>query len=127
MLFCSVLCAMFAMHMQGLKEQRQAAVAIRQAGGRVSYFDEEENFPGASWLKWFWGNDIFRIVYAVDLTRASVSDDLLEKLSSLRHLESLELSGTATTDAGLRHIIGLTELKGLSLRRTQITDAGLAS
>jgi len=63
-------------------------------------------------------------VIGAHLSGLTVSDDLFAKLSSLRHLQSLDLNGTNTTDTALRHVSGLVELETLNLDRTLVTDAG---
>ncbi|QDT46961.1 hypothetical protein Pan258_09860 [Symmachiella dynata] len=68
---------------------------------------------------------IFTRVYEVDLTKAQVSDTLLEHLGELIYLEDLDLTGTQVIDAGLKHLRGLDKLPWLVLDNTQVCDAGL--
>ncbi|WP_145374512.1 hypothetical protein [Symmachiella dynata] len=68
---------------------------------------------------------IFTRVYEVDLTKAQVSDTLLEHLGELIYLEDLDLTGTQVSDAGLKHLRGLDKLELLDLCDPQATRVGV--
>jgi Leucine-rich repeat (LRR) protein len=135
--------------------QRDAVVAIEQAGGTVSYnweWNYGKSFPrGVPWvssrLVEFTGVDFFGHVTAVESSRntdttlteirrlnqlqrlwlndAFLTDAGLVHLKGLTNLSDLWLDGTQVTDAGLVHLKGLTKLSALNLNGTQVTDAGL--
>ena len=56
-----------------------------------------------------------------------MTDDLLERISRLEHVTSLELNGsTEITDDGLRHLARLRHLQHLDLGGCRVSDRGLA-
>jgi len=61
-----------------------------------------------------------------DLDRSTAVDATLAYLAGLQKLEILNLDHTAVTDAGLVHLKGLNSLESLYLSATKVTDSGLA-
>jgi hypothetical protein len=59
------------------------------------------------------------------LSGFGISDEGLNHLSGLAHLEQLILNCPEISDAGLRYLSKLTKLKELMLLESNITDAGL--
>ncbi len=115
--------------------QRDAVVAIRDAGGLVTYDwgwkDGRPGPPGATsrWPKWLikaFGADFFDTVTLVNLNGVRVykgNDPLMDQVGQL---ENLDLNGSeAITDAGLVHFRRLTQLRDLDLGSTSATGAGL--
>lgn len=60
----------------------------------------------------------------LNLYRTVLTDDQLERLTSLTELEELSV-GWGVTDAGLAHLKALPRLRHLNLHQKKITDAGL--
>src|SRR5262249_52360502 len=117
--------------------QREAVVAIRRAGGLVTYDDGEtdvqslEQKPRSVWwarVTTAVGVDYLSSVVEVHLpgSYSRVTDSVLGRVESLRHLRVLVLSSSPVCDAELRHLEALTNLEELYLCDTKITDAGLA-
>lgn len=101
--------------------QKCAVEAIVARGGKVSYRE-----PGAwtpSWRAWP-VRDFFEPVSSVFWAGASIDDDDLIHLRSLRGLRTLSLTSTSVTDAGLKHLEGLHAAMLIDLRFTQVTEAG---
>lgn len=61
----------------------------------------------------------------LNLNETPVTDDGLENLEYLPHLNIVWLRDTQIGDAGLAHLVDLPELKWLDAGNTNITDAGL--
>ena len=56
-----------------------------------------------------------------------MTDEMLERISHLEHVVSLNLSNSkALTDNGIRHLARMTQLRELDLSQTGVTDAGIA-
>ena len=64
-------------------------------------------------------------VIALKLNEIKLESDELQFLSELKHLNTLQLSGTNLTDAGLMQIKNLPDLQNLNLYGTQVTDQSL--
>ena len=62
----------------------------------------------------------------LNLSRTSVTDAGLARLSRFPHLRRVNLANTAAGDAALAHLAGLAELEYLNLYGTKTSDAGLA-
>jgi hypothetical protein len=127
-------------------EQRNAVVAIENAGGRVVY--SEKNRSDSEWRHFVSSvaevhlradsssrrqkqaaeKALQAIASLADLKglrlRGEITDEQLECLTGLE-LENLEVARTRITDAGLVHIGRLARLRRLHLGGTAITDAGL--
>jgi hypothetical protein len=83
------------------------------------------------------GTEIFDVPAAIDLYNGNnplkgkggrnerVTDDWLQRLSSVTTLRKLDLANCAIQGDGLRHIAGLTNLRELNLTLTPVTDEGL--
>src|SRR5688572_27293499 len=65
-------------------------------------------------------------VIEVNLGERKVTDDDLERLRGLDHLQELDLTRTRITGPGLKHLKQLTALKKLYLTETQIDDGAVA-
>jgi hypothetical protein len=114
--------------------QRDAVVAIVNAGGRVTYDWEWSNGKSISGGK-LWvrgrltnlvGADYFGQVTAVRLFSSSrATDATLAHVGRLTRLQGLYDNSSSVTDAGLAHLKELTSLSILNLTNTQITDVGL--
>ena len=64
-------------------------------------------------------------VVALKLNEIRLESNELQFLSELRHLTTLQLSGTSLTDAGLMQLKDLPDLQQLNLYGTQVTDKSL--
>ena len=112
--------------------QRSSVLAIKKAGGSVTYDWEWNNSNlsrrGRPWApKWLvdaMGVDYFGHVTHVVLVERG-SDSELVPIGRLSRLEELNLFGSPVTDAGLVHLKELTRLRTLYLIRTKVTDLGL--
>ena len=62
---------------------------------------------------------------SLTLDSPSVTDDDLEAVRKLSHLERLDVLSGNITDAGLKHLQEMTKLKMLSLKGSRVSDAGL--
>ena len=110
--------------------QREAAAAIRTAGGSVQYewerytrFDippETPRTPG--WIADLIGFDYFDRIVMVRIDHGA-ADSVMEHVGRLTALDELYLSYTKVTDAGIATIIGLT--RGVERRRGE-SGAGFA-
>jgi hypothetical protein len=118
--------------------QREAATAIRRAGGGVTY---RSQYLGGNlydrgakpwwcprWLIDRLGIDYFdsvvQVVFANDTS--SINDDVFPSIARLDRLEWLALDAKGITDAGLGELRNLTGLTRLSLATASVGDAGLA-
>ncbi len=112
--------------------QRDAVVAIKNAGGFVMYdweWDGGKRIPGGKpgaprWLIDLIGIDYFGHVTYVELF--SATDATLAHVGRLTRLQTLRVASPAVSDSGLVHLKGLTKLSVLWLDYTRITDSGLA-
>ena len=114
--------------------QRDAAAAIRRAGGQVwfeweyqdgRYYMGELHCPWPKWLVDHVGVDYLGNVIRADLTGRG-SDADLAHIGNLGKLEGLVLIDSSVTDAGLAHLRRSTTLKSLFLAGTRISDSGIA-
>ena len=87
----------FVRKVQQARAQREAAQAIEELGGAVTYASGGRMRTAVAWLGELLGEE----------------------------LRTLSLSGTQVTDAGLECLRGLTELRELALSNNQVTDAGV--
>jgi tetratricopeptide (TPR) repeat protein len=126
----------FAGKCEKADKQREAAVAIQRAGGRILYdyqLDEMGNeivgadLPGPAWLRSRLGDDFFRSIAAVEFWQAQGLDQTIEYVEELRQLRKLSLIGWPVTDETLETIKPMTRLRWLILSNTAITDTGLES
>ena len=62
---------------------------------------------------------------SLNLSGGAVGDGHLDRLSRLRHIRSLDLSNTKITDAGLVHVVKMLQLTRLKLRYTEVSTNGL--
>jgi hypothetical protein len=127
-LVCGCGLGWLARETQRVRTQREAAKAIEQLGGAVSY-DPVSGFGVrrvVAWLGQLFGEDLSRDVTWVVLSGTQVSDSGLVHLQGLTQLKVLRLNDTQVSNAGLTHFQGLMQLIALSLDNTQISDAGLA-
>jgi hypothetical protein len=114
------------------RAQRDAAAAIKNAGGSVGY-DWEINHgrttgrrepSGPKWLVDLIGIDFFGHVTFVTLPETA-PDEVLVHVGTFSRLDILLNRSTKITDTGLAHLHGLTALRLLQLRKTKVTDRGL--
>jgi Leucine-rich repeat (LRR) protein len=63
-------------------------------------------------------------VIVLQMANPDVTDQTLEELRKMDHLEELDLSNTQVTDAGLKVLKDLPALRSLRLKNTKITDLG---
>jgi len=62
---------------------------------------------------------------SLNLSGGAVNDEHLDRLSRLRHIRSLDLSNTKVTDAGLTHVVKMLQLTRLKLRYTEVSTRGM--
>jgi internalin A len=114
--------------------QRDAVVAIRNAGGVVSYnweWNYGSDIPGGkpwapSWLSDRIGVDYFGYVTTVSVASSAKRTDLvLAPVACLDRLQRLRVLAPKLSDDDMAHLQRLTNLSELNLARIQITDAGL--
>ena len=144
----------FGWEVRSARIQREAVVAIEEAGGSVKYDWEWSNgksIPGGKpwsprWLVDLIGIDYFGHVTAVvffelGMTKQSgfdlLNDTVIVQVGRLTELERLDLYGSPiteagvgqrfanVTDAGLVHLKGLANVSSLNLMGAKITDTGL--
>ncbi len=115
--------------------QREAVVAIEDAGGAVSYDWDRMSGNVSVGRPWApeWLVDLIGVDYFGHVTEAwvdetsTVTDGVIAKAECLTQVHNLVLFSTSVSDAGLSHLRGLTKLNRLHLGDTEITDAGLAN
>ena len=93
----------------------------------VSILEEPDEKAVAEWVRSL-GGDVEESgghVTMVALAGSPVTDAELQNLSSLRHLQALDLSATETSDLGAGHLGGLVQLKELNLADTAVSDSAL--
>ncbi len=114
--------------------QRDAVLAIKAAGGRVSYdWEWRDGKPivggkprAPKWLVDLIGLDFVGHVTSVELFSSSnVNDATFAHVARLTQLETLLIGPFSHGDVELAHLKSLTKLSGLVLVGTQFTDAGL--
>ncbi len=137
------------------RQQRLAVEAILEGGGRVSYVGADsgggltkntknpaKHIPAGTWWTKLLGEDPRQRVKFVSvgsvedyplgtlqtvLSRWRDSDDLLQYVSDLRGLETLDAMGGKVTDAGLAQLGVLPDLKSLHLRHAYLSREGLSA
>jgi len=129
----AILCSWCAARMRQARRQKEAVLAIEDAGGHVLY-DHEFRFDDGSVPQlphppgWPPPPCLLDLHFQHDvayLTFSRATDAELIHLESLTSLDSLDLQHTDVTDVGLVHVKGLRSLRKLWLDDTQVTDAGL--
>ena len=109
--------------------ERTAVQAVLDTPGSIRFDYQRKGYrhpPGKRWLQQLVGKEWYQEVVEITVRSTGADDRLLEKISDLRSLESLDLGGTKITDAGLRSISKLKKLQKLDLSFTQVGDQGLA-
>ncbi len=115
-----------------IRAQREAVVAIKNAGGRVLYDSTLKDWrPG-------WFNGLVKglgvdcvehpVCVSIDPLRGPlplVSEAVFGDIEQLPRLEILDVSGAQVHDSWLVHVQGLSNLRVLGLNKTHITDSGL--
>lgn len=125
-LLASIGLSWFGVKLNQARKQREAVGAIEEFGGGVERKGTAPN--GLGWLQRVFGDDFFKSVVHVELSRPRefnrhVGD--LTYLKGLTDLQGLDLTDTQVSDAGMEHLKGLTKLHILGLGGTQVSDAGL--
>jgi Leucine Rich repeat len=107
------------------RAQKEAVLAISQAGGFVGYdweflpdgrINASPKPPGQSWIHKWLGPDYFQTVERVLLQRDDNGDDLMEHVGKLEGLRTISITGTKITDAGIAHLAGLSRLRVVYLQ-----------
>jgi hypothetical protein len=144
----TILCVALAWRLQRAKLQRQAVLALRDAGGWVYYdyqqydpktckFDKEATPWEPEWLQAQVGVDFFHDVEAVNMSfhgqgivrrdEKAPDPDIARHLEHLPHLRFIGLTAGACNDDGMRYVGQLRSLEVLLFwDAPQITDAGAA-
>jgi hypothetical protein len=113
--------------------QRDAAAAIKRAGGSVFYEWEKSSanpIPKAKppraprVLVDFIGVDYFG--HITEATIDGKTDEMIAQVKRLTQLEGLSFTGSCISDDGLAYLKGLNKLKVLNLGFGRVTYAGLA-
>ena len=138
MLILVAVCAVwFGVLAKRAHDQRAAVRRVIELGGRVVYdfqYDDSGEFreyrkdakpPGWPWLRKLVGDEFFQEVVRVSLDGKNVTDDDLELIGKLRHLDHLSLNETSVSDSGLAHVRDLVHLQYLGLNETRVTSSGL--
>ena len=135
-----VACSWFAVKEREAIRQRRTILTLHHADFQLAY-DYEIDASGEliyqarshvpQCLRELFGEDYFaNVIYAEAcdefLRRSRVTDDDLQLLQDVPHLQILRLWQSTITDAGLRHIAKLKGLKRLILIHTKVTNAGIA-
>lgn len=76
-------------------------------------------------IRQFVGDEIAQRAVYVHLDAEYVTDEWLQNVVGLRHVEVLSVRSPHLTDRGLVHLKAFTNLTSLNLVDTKITDAGL--
>lgn len=136
LLLLTVLAVSLGVYLIRVQDQVRAVAMIERLGGRCWYTHEvDENRivipaprqPSApKWLRSLLSDHFFTTVIMVSLNETQFTDDDLELLVGLRHLQRLDLDRPSVTDASLEHISRITSLQELHLFDTLVTDQGLA-
>lgn len=130
------------MHFAAARRQQAAALAIRSVPSdrrpdtlpRLEYayeFDRSgaiiRNAEPAvpKWAVQALGSDVFFRVVGVSWDGFNATDEDLQVLAELPHLERLDLEYSQVTDEGLKFLCGLTKLKRLDLQESNISSNGL--
>lgn len=135
----AVLAVWLGWHVECARRQRDVARLVAELGGSVQYDDDfdsdgwrrEEGFTPskAPLLRRFLGHEFFHAIVSVELARARLKDDdlerLLPKFAALGTIRELGLTGADITDTGLAGIASMAELRQLWVNETCITDEGL--
>jgi hypothetical protein len=94
---------------KAIAEAQRVTKKFRELGGSVTIDDKSPSRP----------------VISVSFTSTSVTDAVLEHVTGLTQLQTLEVINYQVTDAGLVHLTGLTRLQTVRLLLVKVTDAGL--
>jgi hypothetical protein len=119
MLLASLGMSWVAVTIQGYRRQRDAARAIKEAGGHVIW---RKKPPALAILL---RDNSLRDVFAVNFVETEATDASLQHLEALTGLRNLVIRGQKVTDAGIAHLKGLHQLDCLILDCPNVTDAGL--
>jgi len=145
----TVICILFAIHVQSVKEQQAAIKQIQRFGGSVVYdyeiskgaIDNTAKSRVPDWLLSVFGLDHFHRVVRVQMTfrelkdlddtafvKGKQTDDAMHALARFPHLRSVWLDCPQMTDASLRHLSQLKELRSLEMIEAwDVTDQGVAN
>jgi hypothetical protein len=130
----AILAVWLGVQVNDARRQESAIAAITAVDGYFYYdfqydgekYSQREYPQGPEWL-WKRVNLSFvSNVVAVGLNSKAATNETLEEIGYLQHLEVLDLTNSLISDRGLEHVGGLRRLKYLRLDGTNVTDAGLA-
>lgn len=145
----TVLCILLAIFFNRVRRQERAVRAIEAAGGHI-VFDYQQDYldrnpllsdysrapvPGASWLREYLGDDLFRSPVHVTLgttvetlsSQRRIDDALLvEHLGGVRTADYLSIDSSHVTDAAMPYIAAMHRVENLDLTTPQVTDTGLS-
>lgn len=124
----SLVLAGFASCMYPARKQKQAVAALQQVG--QVYYDREVDWDPDTppqWMVDLFGVDFYYRVVVANLYGERVTDDALQHLNGLPHLETLHIKNAhRISEMGFRYIGTLAELEMLTLYDCQLTDAALS-
>jgi Leucine Rich repeat len=123
-----------------VRGSRQAAIVrrIREAGGRVEYYGQFDNYGnwishaqprGPTWLRKKIGNDFFDEPFSVHIKHANsdrpvpeAARNVVPQIARLSRLKSLSIDGVRLTEADLAAISKMSELRDLDLGQGTLDD-----
>jgi hypothetical protein len=122
-------------------KQRRAIAKIQELGGSVVFdyqvvdsvdkpvlsWDPKKEPSASKWLRDLVGEEYFRNVVAIDLSKTPTGDEDLWILNDLPQIDCLWLYRTQVTDRAIESIARYCpELKGLGFEQASLTDKGIA-
>lgn len=138
----TLLCLLLGSQVSRIRERREAALQIEEAGGRLIYRHQypmprvpgspakPRYYPdsrGQAWLRKQLGDDWANRAESVRLIDIEQSGDLLTRIGCLNELKGLTLEGSDVGDGDLKYLTDLQHLQGLVLSHTDLSSRGLRS
>ncbi len=120
----SVVGVLLALVVNRVRFQERIIAEVERLGGRITFADDLDDRP--QWLRHMLGDEYFREVNGVYLDQCEASDDLVEQISYLPHVEHLSVAQTKITNDSLRHASRLKQLKALTVSFNEITNDALS-
>lgn len=109
-------------YMAPYRLQREATAVFQAAGGSV-----DTRTSGPRWMRYLAGDKYFQDVVGVDLGDCQVTDECLEWLTRLPHVETIVIGGHSPGRlTGIAHRAGLLNVEYLNLNNTKVSDDGLS-